>query len=60
MTKRNKTKPDLTNQRRKHLDDPLKTIRGGYVGVNATSFKDFLLKDELLRAINEAGFENPS
>ena len=52
--------PDQTKQRRKHLDDPLTTTRGGYVGVNATSFKDFLLKDELLRAINEAGFENPS
>jgi len=36
------------------------TSRGGYVGTHATSFKDFLLKDELLRAINEAGFENPS
>jgi ATP-dependent RNA helicase UAP56/SUB2 len=24
------------------------------------SFKDFLLKDELLRAVAEAGFEKPS
>jgi len=31
-----------------------------HVGMHATSFKDFLLKEELLRAINEAGFEHPS
>ena len=37
----------------------LKTYRD-YVGTHAMSFKDFLLKDELLRAINEAGFEHPS
>jgi len=33
---------------------------GNYAGTHLTTFKDFLLKEELLRAINEAGFENPS
>lgn len=32
----------------------------GYVGIHATGFKDFLLKPELLRAIQDCGFEHPS
>uniref|UniRef100_A0A0G4IB35 RNA helicase n=1 Tax=Chromera velia CCMP2878 TaxID=1169474 RepID=A0A0G4IB35_9ALVE len=35
-------------------------VGGNYVGVSAHSFQDFFLKPELLRAINEAGFEHPS
>ena len=31
-----------------------------YSGVNMTSFKDFMLKDELYKAITECGFEHPS
>lgn len=34
--------------------------KGSYVGVHSTSFKDLLLKDELLRAIGDCGFEHPS
>lgn len=30
------------------------------MGIHATGFKDFMLKPELIRAIGEAGFENPS
>lgn len=30
------------------------------MGLSSVSFKDFLLKQELLRAVAEAGFENPS
>ena len=37
----------------------LKTYRG-YAGGHGTTFKDFALKDELLRAIKESGFEHPS
>lgn len=36
---------------------------GGVQGINAlhsTSFKDFLLKEELQRAITDCGFEHPS
>ncbi|GMM52334.1 ATP-dependent RNA helicase [Starmerella bacillaris] len=36
------------------------TAKGSYVGVHATTFKDFLLKPELLRAIVDNGFEHPS
>lgn len=34
--------------------------KGSYVGVHSTGFKDFLLKGELLRAIQDCGFEHPS
>ncbi len=32
----------------------------GYVGIHSSGFKDFLLKPELLRAIQDCGFEHPS
>ncbi|GAV03413.1 hypothetical protein RvY_13840 [Ramazzottius varieornatus] len=32
----------------------------GHIGTKSTSFKDFLLKPELLQAIADAGFEHPS
>ncbi|KAI8463451.1 MAG: nuclear RNA helicase-like protein Bat1 [Monoraphidium minutum] len=32
----------------------------GYVGIHSTSFKDFLLKPELVKAIEHCGFEHPS
>lgn len=34
--------------------------KGGHVGVHATSFRDFLLRPELLRALTDCGFEHPS
>lgn len=34
--------------------------KGSYVGIHSTGFKDFLLKDELVRAITDCGFEHPS
>ena len=37
-----------------------KTIGGNYVGAHATGFKDFILKPELMHAINDCGFEHPS
>jgi ATP-dependent RNA helicase UAP56/SUB2 len=36
------------------------TIRGSYVSIHASGFKDFLLKPELLRSIMDCGFEHPS
>jgi len=33
---------------------------GQYVGIHASTFKDFLLKPELLRALVDCGFEHPS
>lgn len=35
-------------------------IKKGYVGIHSSGFKDFLLKPELLRAIQDCGFEHPS
>lgn len=32
----------------------------GHVGVHGTTFRDFLLKGELTRAIADCGFEHPS
>lgn len=37
-----------------------KEVKKGYVGIHSTSFRDFLLKPELLRAIVDCGFEHPS
>merc|ERR1711871_1563518 len=39
--------------------DAAKTERG-YVGIHTSGFKDFLLKTELQRAIQDCGFEHPS
>lgn len=37
----------------------LKIIRG-YVGIHTTSFKDFLLREQLQKSIATSGFEHPS
>lgn len=34
--------------------------KGSYVGIHSTGFRDFLLKDQLIRAITDCGFEHPS
>ncbi len=33
---------------------------GSYVGVHSSTFREFLLKPELLKAISDCGFEHPS
>jgi len=35
-------------------------IKGSYVGASAASFQDMLLKEQLMSAIRDAGFEHPS
>merc|ERR1711962_1561611 len=37
-----------------------KDVRGTYVSIHSSGFRDFLLKPELLRAIVDCGFEHPS
>lgn len=37
-----------------------KEVKGSYVSIHNSGFRDFLLKSELLRAIVECGFEHPS
>ncbi|KAL2462717.1 DEAD-box ATP-dependent RNA helicase 56 [Forsythia ovata] len=36
------------------------SVEKGYVGIHSSGFRDFLLKQELLRAIIDAGLEHPS
>jgi len=36
------------------------TEKKGYVGIHATGFKELMLKQELLQAITDCGFEHPS
>ncbi len=50
---RNGNKVDTTEQAKKG-------IKGTYVSIHSSGFKDFLLKPELLRAIMDCGFEHPS
>jgi len=36
------------------------TVKGTYVSIHSSGFRDFLLKPEILRAIVDCGFEHPS
>uniref|UniRef100_A0A8C8S852 RNA helicase n=1 Tax=Pelusios castaneus TaxID=367368 RepID=A0A8C8S852_9SAUR len=38
----------------------VKDVKGSYVSIHSSGFRDFLLKPELLRAIVDCGFEHPS
>lgn len=40
--------------------EPKKGIKGTYVSIHSSGFRDFLLKPEILRAIVDCGFEHPS
>jgi len=40
--------------------DKKKDVKGTYVSIHSSGFRDFLLKPELLRAIVDCGFEHPS
>ena len=42
------------------LLDPKDGMKGSYVSIHSSGFRDFLLKPELLRAIVDCGFEHPS
>ena len=37
-----------------------KGVKGTYVSIHSSGFRDFLLKPEILRAIVDCGFEHPS
>lgn len=39
---------------------PKKDLKGSYVSIHSSGFRDFLLKPEILRAIVDCGFEHPS
>lgn len=40
--------------------DQKKGVKGTYVSIHSSGFRDFLLKPEILRAIVDCGFEHPS
>lgn len=40
--------------------EPKKDVKGTYVSIHSSGFRDFLLKPELLRSIVDCGFEHPS
>jgi len=41
-------------------DAAKKDVKGSYVSVHSSGFRDFLLKPEILKAIVDCGFEHPS
>uniref|UniRef100_A0A182WGW8 RNA helicase n=1 Tax=Anopheles minimus TaxID=112268 RepID=A0A182WGW8_9DIPT len=41
-------------------EQPKKDVKGTYVSIHSSGFRDFLLKPEILRAIVDCGFEHPS
>ena len=40
--------------------EPKKDVKGTYVSIHSSGFRDFLLKPEVLKAISDCGFEHPS
>ena len=58
--KYNKIKKKIQVQGKTITINKLKTYRQYKPIGHGTTFKDFALKDELLRAIKESGFEHPS
>ena len=40
--------------------DKKKDVKGSYVSIHSSGFRDFLLKPEILRATVDCGFEHPS
>lgn len=55
--KTNRTRPLRAMTRNK---SPKKEVKGNYVSIHSSGFRDFLLKPEILRAIVDCGFEHPS
>merc|ERR1711921_435 len=53
---------EQTGEAAKNGADPNKegAIKGNYVSIHSSGFRDFLLKPEVLRAIVDCGFEHPS
>lgn len=41
-------------------DNKVKQVKGSYAGIHSSNFRDFLLKQNILKAIQDAAFEFPS
>lgn len=44
----------------KKQQETVETTKGNYSGLHSSGFKDFVLKEELMHAIQDCGFEHPS
>jgi hypothetical protein len=51
---------EQTDQVVAEVGDQKKDVKGTYVSIHSSGFRDFLLKPEILRAIVDCGFEHPS
>lgn len=51
---------EQTDQGVEVQEPPKKDVKGTYVSIHSSGFRDFLLKPEILRAIVDCGFEHPS
>lgn len=52
--------PEQTTVEAPSNDVQKKGVKGTYVSIHSSGFRDFLLKPEILRAIVDCGFEHPS
>lgn len=52
--------PEQTQTETPNATDQKKGVKGTYVSIHSSGFRDFLLKPEILRAIVDCGFEHPS
>lgn len=52
--------PEQTPAETTENDTKKKGVKGTYVSIHSSGFRDFLLKPEILRAIVDCGFEHPS
>ena len=56
----NKQNNVKAGQNNKYKNHKLTNFNRSYVGIHTTAFKDFLLKQELMKAISTCGFEHTS
>jgi len=52
--------PEQTPAETQTTAEQKKGVKGTYVSIHSSGFRDFLLKPEILRAIVDCGFEHPS
>ncbi|CAG9863079.1 unnamed protein product [Phyllotreta striolata] len=52
--------PEQTANENNATEGQKKGVKGTYVSIHSSGFRDFLLKPEILRAIADCGFEHPS
>jgi ATP-dependent RNA helicase UAP56/SUB2 len=55
-----KDEPSRKEETKKAGPSKSEISKGGYSGVHSAGFSEFLLRPELLNAIQDAGFEHPS